>query len=286
MSGKILEKMVQIISKNLPEKQAIQEARWIYQELPESEWINACDERSNLIPLQYILGNQPFGKLDLKCKPGVLIPRLDTEEWVIEASKYLKNVQIDNLIDYCTGSGCIGLGLGSELGMVKQIDCIDFKEEAVDLSIENYNHNKDLINVPMSFHQGDLFKSYLPKSIINGKGKSSFLVSNPPYIPENDLIVPEVEESVLKYEPREALVGNLEFYEALSENLINKNQSIEGFIFELGYESQADIVRKCIPKTIWEVGIRFGSNENIRNVIGYKHDSRFSVLRNMMDKVL
>lgn len=285
MSGKILEKMIHIISRNLPEKQAIQEARWIYQELPESDWIDACNKRSTLVPLQYILGNQPFGKLDLKCNPGVLIPRLDTEEWVIEASEYLKDVEIDNLIDYCTGSGCIGLGFGSELDKIKQIDCIDFKKEAIDLSFENFNRNQDLINTPINFHQGDLFKSYLPKSLINDKTKSILLVSNPPYIPEAELIVPEVEESVLKYEPREALIGDLEFYKALCENLINQNSSIEGFIFELGYLNQANIVKQCLSTTSWKVGIRYDSNDKIRNVIGYKHDSRFSVLHKMIKKV-
>lgn len=111
--------MIKIISKSYSLQQAKQEAVWISQELPESKWFDACEKRSNLVPLQYILGNQPFGKLDIKCEEGVLIPRLDTEEWVLEATNLLKNINIDNLIDYCTGSGCIGLGFASELNNLK-----------------------------------------------------------------------------------------------------------------------------------------------------------------------
>lgn len=38
--------------------------------------LNLCERRSRGEPLQYILGSQPFGELDIKCRPGVLIPRL------------------------------------------------------------------------------------------------------------------------------------------------------------------------------------------------------------------
>lgn len=34
-----------------------------------------CRQRSRGVPLQYLLGSQPFGELDIICRPGVLIPR-------------------------------------------------------------------------------------------------------------------------------------------------------------------------------------------------------------------
>ncbi|KAG7821708.1 hypothetical protein KL928_000183 [Ogataea angusta] len=72
---------LQVLKSRFPASQAAQELRWIQQELPKSQWQTAVEQRARLVPLQYILGSQPFGDLTIKCKPGVLIPRNDTEEW-------------------------------------------------------------------------------------------------------------------------------------------------------------------------------------------------------------
>lgn len=277
--------MVQIIGKSMPKFQARREAEWICQELPKTQWINASNQRARQVPLQYILGNQPFGRLDLKCKRGVLIPRLDTEEWVLEVADLLKNVKINNIVDYCTGSGCIGLSLASELKFVTQLACIDFKKEAVELSSENYQRNKDKIHVPVTIHQGDLFKSYLPTTCKVSDSGSNFLVSNPPYIPSKDLIFPEVEPSVLKYEPQEALLGDLEFYEALCENILIPNNSFKGFIFELGYLKQAALVKSLLDSN-WVVGTRTDLSGNLRNVLGFKKNSEFNVLESMIHTII
>lgn len=278
-----LQDMARIISKSYPVNQAKREALWISQELPKQKWLNACNLRSQLMPLQYILGNQPFGKLDIKCKSGVLIPRLDTEEWVLEATDLLKNTKIDNVVDYCTGSGCIGLGFASELNQIKKVDCIDFKDDAVALSKVNLNSNKESIISNVEIHKGNLFDGYLPPILENS---ISILVSNPPYIPLKDMTKTEVEESVLTYEPKEALIGDLEFYEALCNEIISKNESFQGFIFELGYIHQADLVKQLLNDNSWIVGIRYDRSEHLRNVLGWKKNSGFNVLQKMVHKYL
>lgn len=287
MSPKVLEKMVETISKSYPVKQARQEAVWITQELPQKEWLNASHLRSKLVPLQYILGSQPFGKLDISCKKGVLIPRLDTEEWVLEASDILRDVKIDHIVDYCTGSGCIGLGFASELRNTTQIECIDFKDEAVDLARKNHELNSSNIQTQIKFHKGSVFDQYLPSDANYLDERShNMLVSNPPYIPEEDLISPEVEESVLRYEPRDALLGDSEFYEALCSEILIKNKSFKGFIFELGYMRQAQTVAKLLDRKLWNVGIRNDKSGKLRNVLGWKSNSPFTVLENMVHHYL
>lgn len=285
MSSKVLKSMTDIIAKSFPHYQAKREAIWISQELPQSQWLRASEKRAELVPLQYILGSQPFGKLDLKCKQGVLIPRLDTEEWVTQASKILENVQINNIVDYCTGSGCIGLGLASELPNVNMVHCIDFKDEAVTLTRENLQRNEEMIISRIAIHKGNLFDGYLP-DILSLEESTNLLVSNPPYIPANDLNTKDVEPSVLKYEPKEALLGDLEFYEALCFNILSKNHSFKGFIFELGYKSQAEIVRRNLDGGIWTVGIRNDQAGHLRNVIGWKNDSPLNVLQNLLHDYL
>lgn len=280
----MLKQMVDIISKSFPLEQATREALWIKSELQEDKWISACHEREKQVPLQYILGNQPFGKLDLLCKPNVLIPRLDTEEWVLEACDLLKDHKIDNTVDYCTGSGCVGLTLAVELQ--SKIYCIDYKNEAVILTKENMERNIDLLQSPVEVLRGDIFDKVLPPlGDFKNPNVNSILFSNPPYIPQEDLVINEVEESVLKYEPVDALLGDLEFYNALSNDILLPNPAFKAFVFELGYLKQASCIRKNLPST-WTVGIRNDSSNHLRNVVGWKTGSKFDVLKNMVHKII
>lgn len=278
--------MIDIISKSFPVSQAKQEASWIQSELPPQNWVEASIQRSKFVPLQYILGNQPFGKLDLLCQPEVLIPRLDTEEWIFEVCKLMKDQKISNVVDYCTGSGCIGLTLASELKNISKVYCIDYKSEAVQLSKKNLEHNKHEMNVPVEICKANIFDSYLPNIVdFKNTNKTSILFSNPPYIPEKDLVIGEVEESVLKYEPKDALLGDLEFYLALSKQILLPNPAFKAFVFELGYQSQADIVKKNLPND-WTVGIRYDSSNHLRNVIGWKNNTSLEILSNMIHNTI
>lgn len=287
MSSKVLAKMVETISKSFPVKQARKEAVWITQELPEDEWIKASHLRSKLVPLQYILGSQPFGKLSISCKQGVLIPRLDTEEWVIEASEILRNVKINRILDYCTGSGCIGLGFASELRNTSRIDCIDYKDEAVDLARKNLELNSSNLPVQVKIYKGSIFDQYLPRDAnYLDEESQNMLVSNPPYIPERDLMSPEVEESVLRFEPRDALLGDSEFFEGLCSKILINHKSFKGFIFELGYISQAQTVANLLDHNVWTVGIRNDQSGKLRNVLGWRSNSSFAVLKDMVHQYL
>ena len=71
--------------------------------------------RSRGETLQYIIGNQPFGDLEILCRVGVLIPRPETETYTQNLASLLKQLQQagkweqSNLkvLDLCTGTGCI-----------------------------------------------------------------------------------------------------------------------------------------------------------------------------------
>lgn len=287
MRQKLLLEMTNIISKSFPRHQAEAEAMWISQELEQDKWLNASIDRSHLVPLQYILGTQPFGILNLKCREGVLIPRMDTEEWVMETSKVLESVKISNILDYCTGSGCVGLGLASELKSFERVDCIDFKETACRLASENMEINKNSLNGHLKIHRGDIFDSFLPFGVdYKKKTDNNLLVSNPPYVTNEEFQNGTVEKSVLKYEPHEALSGDLEFYQALCANIINPNASFKAFIFELGNHRQAQTVRSMLRKDQWTVGIRNDHSGNLRNVLGWKTTSQFDVMGEMVHKYL
>lgn len=286
MKKQTLDFLVKVIAKSFPKEQAKREASWIYNELPANQWVAACESRSKHVPLQYILGNQPFGNLTLNCKPGVLIPRLDTEEWVLEAAELLKNTKIGSIVDYCTGSGCIGLGFASELNNAKLVSCIDFKDDAVELATENCNQNATLLKSKIEVHKGDVFNGYLPSNFdYRNNNGDCLLLANPPYIPIKDLVDTEVEKSVLEYEPREALLGELEFYDALCTQILVPNNAFKSFIFELGYLAQAKRVRESLSPS-WIVGMRSDHSGNLRNVLGWQRDTKFQILEEMVDDYL
>ncbi|KAH3664223.1 hypothetical protein OGAPHI_004574 [Ogataea philodendri] len=244
-------------------------------ELPVDRWAGAVEERAKHVPLQYILGSQPFGELNIKCRPGVLIPRNETEEWCERLKEVVEKIPDKvSVVDYCTGTGCVALSMAT-LSNVEKITAFDIDESALRLARENLKLNKDLLQTPVSFEKGNLLQEKHPKLA------ATLLLSNPPYIPEKDFnLQGGVEQSVLLYEPRSALVGDLEFYTALAELL--RTGSFKAFVFEIGYREQALHTKKLLPA--WTCGIRTDSHGNVRNVVGWQQE--WNALRSMCDELL
>ncbi|KAI6251073.1 Mitochondrial MRF1 N(5)-glutamine methyltransferase MTQ1 [Erysiphe necator] len=189
----------------------------------------ACGE-----PLQYILGSQPFGDLDIKCKRGVLIPRPETEAYTIHLANLIKSNQLHpsitetfsqkkftpkeggrqyppkiRILDACSGTGAITLLLCSALLKKETYSSdililgIDISPKAVNLARENLCWNKNLGHLPnfagrnIRFEQRDIFEDY-------HRGWD-IIVSNPPYI-SHSAYDHEINRSVRNFEPKIALV--------------------------------------------------------------------------------
>ncbi|MDX1447134.1 peptide chain release factor N(5)-glutamine methyltransferase [Lishizhenia sp.] len=145
-------------------------------------------------PFQYILGETYFYNLELKVKPGVLIPRPETEElvhWIVEdAAQKEKELTLE---DWCTGSGCIALALKKALPQA-QVKAIDYDDAALAVAKENVAftgldvsvEKQDALNIAQS----------APKNL-------DVIVSNPPYIPNADKSF--MADHVLDHEPGIAL---------------------------------------------------------------------------------
>lgn len=151
-------------------------------------------------PLQYITGEVGFRLIDVKVKPGVLIPRPETEVLVSEALNALPAAQDDYelaLADICTGSGCIACSLAYERPDV-QVVASDIAPEAIDLAQENIDSLglSDRVKV----FQGDLGLA-IPEEY----GPFDAIVSNPPYIPT--AVLSTLDREVTDFEPTLALDG-------------------------------------------------------------------------------
>lgn len=250
---------------------AKQELKWVQQELPPQKWSWAAKRRLRLVPLQYILGTQPFGELTILCKENVLIPRWETEEWVGRLLKVLETYsQLLKVVDVCTGTGCIPLAIKHNRPQ-DEVCAIDVSDTAIELCKENLAlYNRDFgVSANISFVLGDVFEKH-PLS----ERKIDLLTANPPYIPIEEYHSPVALNGVLKsvkrYEPQLALIGNLEFYDALISNYVVPLE-VGAFVFEVGDEKQVNYVQQKL-QGIYKCGSVYDSQGNIRCVAGWKTD--------------
>lgn len=199
----------------------------------ESLYREYIERRTMHEPLQYITGEQDFMGLTFATDRSTLIPRQDTETLVEEVLLYLHDGM--DILDVCTGSGCILLSLLKYSNDCTGVGC-DLNQDAVLLA----KRNCEALGLEATFIQSDLFEKV--------EGIYDMIVSNPPYI-ETDVI--ETLETVVKgYEPYTALDGGadgLYFYRRLVTEA-KKYLRREGMLFfEIGY-NQAESVSKLLEE--------------------------------------
>lgn len=198
----------------------------------EDLFLKALDDYTlKYIPMQHIMGYQTFYGYDFIVNKDVLIPRRETEELVEQVLYYYDDHFKGQVIDVCdigTGSGCIAITLSKEEPNMRVV-ATDISKEA--LSVAKQNNDKLQANV--TFYEGDLL------SPLEGM-KFDMIVSNPPYIPNSEI----VEKIVLTHEPNLALFGGdtgLIFYERILKHAKTYLKP-KGFIaFEHAYDKKADI---------------------------------------------
>ena len=185
------------------------EARWLIEEFApgadpaaRSDVMAAAERRRQGEPLQYIIGHWPFRSLDVDVDPRVLIPRPETEELVDHALAALAvaNVTAPLVVDLGCGSGVIGLSLLVELearGVTAQLLAVDASADALAVARRNAIKHRCL---RVSFVESDWFSALDPSL----RGRVDLLVSNPPYVSDEDY---ESLATELYVEPRRALTA-------------------------------------------------------------------------------
>lgn len=203
----------------------------------------AVQKRKERYPLQYILGEWDFYKYTFKVGEGVLIPRSDTEILVEKAVEYLKNTKNPQVLDLCAGSGCIGISIAK-----------DYPHSTVTL-VEKFDKAFRYLEQNIKLNDAKNAKA-LEGDVLRGDGSDGIydlIVSNPPYIPPNemDIISPET-----RFEPETALLGGEDgmlFYKAIIENY-KKSLKKGGMLgFEVGInedEAVANLLKEALFENI------------------------------------
>lgn len=150
-------------------------------------------------PLQYVTGEMPFRHIVLKCGPGVLIPRPETEILVDCVLEYIdKQDGPQHVLEIGTGTGCISLSIAGERPGTTVV-ATDISPDAIALATRNREALgcEDVVEIVHT----DIAEG------VEGADKAAFdvLVSNPPYIPS--AIVDTLPREVGGFEPRLALDG-------------------------------------------------------------------------------
>lgn len=204
------------------------------------KYFDLIEKRRNKMPVKYILNKCEFMGIDFYVEEGVLIPRDDTEILVEEVLKLIDENQEKQVCDLCSGSGAIGIALAHFRRNIK-VDLIDYYPIPEKVSLINIQKNN--MGNQVSFIKSDL----LEKPIENKK-MYDIIVSNPPYIEEEE--INKLMEDVKNYEPHTALNGGidgLDFYRKIVQQ--SKKVLVEGGIlaFEIGYnqgESVKDLMEE------------------------------------------
>lgn len=195
------------------------------------------ERRSTHEPLQQITGWQEFMGLRFSVTEDVLVPRQDTETLVEEVMRYLRDGM--EILDVCTGSGCILLSLLRYSNGCRGVGC-DISGKALAVAGQNAKE----LGISAQFIQSDLFESI--------EGRFEYIVSNPPYIRKD--MIPTLMEEVRDHEPLIALDGGedgLDFYRKITREATEHLYSGGMLFFEIGYD-QGEAVKLLMEEEGYE----------------------------------
>jgi release factor glutamine methyltransferase len=203
-------------------------------------------ERAGGRPLQYILGEWPFLGLMLEVGEGVLVPREETELLVRTAADLLKGREAPKIVDLCSGSGAVALGLASLLPGA-HVTAVERYADA--LSYLRRNIEKTGFS-----GVGAVELDVLDPRAADGFRGLDAVVSNPPYVRAGEISGLQAE---VRREPREALDGGsdgLLFYRAIAELWLPKLRKGGVAAVEIG-EGQAQDVKRLFSAKLEDIRV-------------------------------
>ena len=155
-------------------------------------------------PLQHLTGEQAFRRIALEVRPGVFVPRPETEVLVGIALDELCDADDPVVVDVGTGTGAVALSMKDERPDAK-VYATDMSPEAVELA----RANADALELDVVVLEGDLLDP-LPSEL---RGWVDLVVSNPPYVSPDEY---EALPAEVRADPALALIGGVELYDRLA----------------------------------------------------------------------
>ena len=234
-----------------------------------SEYLSLCQKRAEHIPLQHLTHQACFMGYDFYVDERVLVPRQDTEVLAEEALHQLRNIRNPRILDMCTGSGCLLLSLLMELpdAIGTGVDISEAALAVAERNRKNLELEKRAVLVQSDTFSGDYFQ----KNSGNISLEYDMLISNPPYIPTED--IGKLMEEVRFHDPVLALDGRedgLYFYRRITEQACKYLKPGGWLMYEIGCEQGADVSAIMQGEGFAEVAVKKDLAGLDRVVIGKK----------------
>lgn len=147
-------------------------------------------------PVAYLVGYREFFSLNFEVRPGIFIPRPETETLVMEALEFLKSQEAPRVLDLCTGSGCIAVSIAHE-HPTALVTAVDLNPLAVEVATNNAARHGVADRVTIL--HGDL------TAPVPAGETFDLIVSNPPYVREDE--IPTLAPDIREHEPHLALTA-------------------------------------------------------------------------------
>lgn len=195
--------------------------------------------RATREPVAFITGRREFWDLEFEVSPDVLIPRPETELIVEAVRERRAPGEVRTIVDVGTGSGCLAVVLAREYPEAKVI-ATDISDAA--LAVASRNAHRHGVAERVTFVRGDLLEAV--------DVRADVIVSNPPYVPSNVELSPEI----VNFEPPVALYSGIDGL-TLLERLIGDARSRlrPGGLFAVEFGlGQDDEIQRFARKAGWE----------------------------------
>lgn len=205
------------------------------------KYLNQLEALSNNKPIQYVIGTSNFYGNDYIVNEHTLIPRFETEELVENTLKYMEELfpnQPLKVIDLGCGTGCIGITIKKKKTS-SSVTLVDVSEETLKVAQENARRLETEVTIVNS----DYFS--------NIKDKFDVVISNPPYIKEDE----KIEDIVKNNEPNLALYAGKDGLDAYRQILSTIKDHLNNqylIAFEIGYtqkEEVINLIRENLPNS-------------------------------------
>jgi release factor glutamine methyltransferase len=190
-------------------------------------------------PVQHVTGEQAFRSLVLEVRPGVFVPRPETEVLVDIVLASIEDRAEPLVVDVGTGTGAVALSVKAEQPDARVL-ATDLSTQAVALARDNAAR----LGLDVGVVRGDLLAPIREEAV-------SLVVSNPPYVSEGDYV--SLPREVLA-DPALALVGGTDVHRRIAAEAALRLRPDGWLVMEIG-DAQADEVAGILRERYRDVSV-------------------------------